>query len=122
MHAFARGLGEPELFVAEIPALAMELRKILGLEFPELKDIRAAVKARDYEIIDDEKIFRPLLGAFAVLLIDCYGQRVVVRGWFRKRVMVESKGFRCEFLDLFYRCVFEGLDLALEGEGLPTKV
>jgi hypothetical protein len=121
MHAFARVLGDPELFVAEIPALAMELRKILGLEFPELKDIRAAVKARNYEITGD-KIFRPLLGAFAVLLIDWYGQRVVVRGWFRKRVMVESKGVRCEFLDLFYRCVFEGLDLAPEGEGLPTKM
>lgn len=119
---FSRCLGDPEQFVARIPELAIKLREYLQNDFPELKDIRAAVKARNFEITNDQDFCEALFGGFALILIDWYGQKVAVKGLFRKKVMVKAKGFSCEFLDLFYRCVFEGLDLAPEGYGLPTKV
>lgn len=76
-----------------------------------LEDIRNFVKARNYDIAKDPAIFRAVVAAFAVLLIKRHSQFVRVRGLFQKTLKVESKGFKCELLDLFQRCVFEGLDL-----------
>src|SRR5688572_9936761 len=117
-HSLSKALGDPEAFVQQVPALASELEKIRNLEHVELKHMREAVAARDYDITTDPVFCRALFGGFAAILIDWCAQDIVVKGLFKKTVVVQSKGFSCEFVDLFYRCVFEGLDLTPEGEGL----
>lgn len=80
------------------------------------------MRSRNHDITNNASEFRQMLGAFACVLIDHYAQEIRVSGLLKKKLVVISKGFRCEFLDLFYRCVFEGLDLAPDGESLARKI
>lgn len=105
-----------------IQSHAAEFSKISGHDSYELKDIRAYVKSCNYEITKDPLVFRSIVAAFGIVIIDYYAQRLRYRGFFNRRIMVESKGFSCEFLDLFYRCVFEELNLADDGDALPTQM
>jgi hypothetical protein len=71
-----------------------------------------------YEISDDADVFRETVAAFVCVLRDYYAQDVKVAGILKKRIEAVGPGYRGELLDLFYRCVFEGLDLAPEGEAI----
>ena len=119
MNKFQASLGDLETFLKEIPVLANEFAKALGIDHVELRHIRGAVEQRNFEITNDPHFVRTVFGAFCALLIDWYAKSIRLGGIFRKVLFVESKGFKCELTDLFYRCVFEGVDLAPEGEGLP---
>lgn len=79
-----------------------------------------SVSARNNQITDDAFVFRDICGAFACVLIDYYAQEIRVRGFFKRRLEVKGKGYRGELLDLLYRCGFEGLDLAPDGDVLSS--
>ena len=117
---FNAALGDPVIFLQELRALAQQFRETTQVKQPALSDIRHAVSTRNYEITPDA-LFRPTVAAFAVLLIDSHAQQIRIRGLFRKRLMVESHQFSAELTDLFYRCVFEGIDLDVTGENQPRE-
>jgi hypothetical protein len=119
--AFTKALGDPKEFLDNLPMLAEQFSHEVGSQHYDLSQIRDAVKKKNYDILNDPNFCRRVFAAFAVILVDWYGQRLHLRGFFKRRIVVRSKGFSTDFLDLFYRCVFEGLDLAPPGEGLPTK-
>jgi len=119
---FENALGNPVEFKRELVSLAVEFQKLVGKPHIGLADIRDFVRSRNYEVTKNASEFRQMLGAFACVLIDHYAQEVRVSGLLKKKLVVISKGFRCEFLDLFYRCAFEGLDLAPEGDSLARKI
>ena len=120
MNKFESAIGDPEVFLRDLGPKADKFAEVLGVKHFELKDIRLFFKSREFDIPVGE--LNLALAAFGTLLVDHYAQTLKLRGIFKKKLMVESKGFSCEFLDLFYRCVFEGLDLAPEGEGLARKM
>jgi|SRR2546426_65428 len=119
-NSWNKALGDPQKFLDELTLLASRFCSLAKVEQYELKDIRSFVKARNYDLTSEPEVFRATVAAFAVVLKDYYAQSLRVRWLFHKKLMVESKRFRCELLDLFNRCVFEGLDLAPEGEVLAS--
>jgi hypothetical protein len=119
---FKRALGDPHEFLRELPQHADHLAKYLKVDHLEMRHIRKAVLAHKPDITLLPEFMRFAMAGFAVVLINRYGQKLCIRGFFKKTIVVESKSLRCDFLDLFYRCVHEGLDFAEKGEGLPTKV
>lgn len=119
-EAWILAFGDPKIFLAELPKLAKDFQALANVQEFELKHIRAFVKSRNYEISNEPKEFRAIMAAFVVLMNDRYAQKPRVRGLFRKKIKLESKRFDAELFDLFYRCVFEGLDLAPEGEALAS--
>jgi hypothetical protein len=116
IRAFAAALGNPEQFTIEFSKLASDFSSVAGVKQCDLNDIRNFVAAQNYQLTREPTLFRMSLAAFGSIIIHKHAQRLRVRGVFRKRILVESKGFRCDFLDLFYRCVFEGLDLTQDDE------
>jgi hypothetical protein len=111
-------LGDPQKFLDELTLNGARFSSMMRVEHYDLQVIRNFVESRKHEIANDPEVFRAVVAAFGIVLIDYYAQKLRVRGLFKKRIRVESKRFGCELLDLFYRCVFEGLDLAPEGEAL----
>ena len=111
-------LGVPDEFLAQVQQLAEDFKRRTKSSNCDLTTIRDFVKSRDYEISDDPRIFREILGTFVCVVRDYYAQDVRAKGLFKKRIEVAGPGYRGELLDLFYRCVFEGLDLSNEGEGV----
>jgi hypothetical protein len=119
---FEKSLGNPVDFLKNLKAYAAQFSELSGFKYYDLTKIREFVKSCNYEISSDPSVFRPIVAAFGVVIIDYYAQRLRYRGFIKRRIMVESKGFNCEFLDLFYRCIFEDFNLADEGDALPTKL
>lgn len=111
-------LGAPGEFLAQVQQLAARFQQRAKTTGCDLPAIRAFVKARNYEISDDPDVLRETVAAFVCVLRDYYAQDIKVAGILKRRIEVVSLGYRGELLDLFYRCVFEGLDLAPEGEAL----
>jgi len=120
MNSWTKAFGDPRVFLGDIPTLSRRFKTLAKVERSELAEIREFVKSRNYEITKDPEALRAVVAAFSVLLTERFGQRLRVRGVVRKKIIVESKGFTCELLDLFYRCVFEGLDLDLDWEVPPS--
>ena len=111
-------LGVPGEFLAEVQKLASQFQQRVNTTRCDLATIRSFVKSKNYEISDDPETFRETVAAFVCVLRDYYAQEVKVAGVLKKRLEVTGPGYQGELLDLFYRCVFEGLDLAPEGEAL----
>lgn len=111
-------LGPPKSFLAQVPQLASRFVQRAGAASCDLASIRAFVRSRNYEITNEPEVFREVLAAFVCVLIDFYALDVRIGGILRKRIEIVNTHYRGELLDLFYRCVFEGLDLAPDGEGL----
>ena len=111
-------LGDPGEFLAQAQRLAVKFQQNTKATGCDLAAIRSFVKSRNYEISDDLEVFREIVAAFVCVLRDYYAQEVKVAGILKKRIEVVGPGYRGELLDLFYRCVFEGIDLAPEGEAL----
>lgn len=111
-------LGVPVYFLQQVQQLAAQFQQRINGGGCDLPTIRAFVKARNYAISDDPKVFRETVAAFVCVLRDYYAQEVKVAGILKPRIVVVSRGYRGDLLDLFHRCVFEGLDLAPEGEAL----
>jgi hypothetical protein len=109
---FSEAIGDPYEFIAEFPRLASEFPTLSGVQYYQLADIRKFVELRNYQISDNRDLSRIILAAFAFILTNQFAQKLGVRGIFRKKVAVYSDRFECDFIDLFYRCVFEGLELS----------
>ena len=114
-------LGDPGLYLGKLVDYSSKFEQVTGNRDYSLKTIREYVESQHYEVENDPENFRMVLGAFCILLIYWYAMKLKVRGIFQKRISVESKGFRADLLDLYNRCVFEGLDLAPEGEALASQ-
>jgi len=115
-------LGDLAQFLEQAPQLARRFQDRVKATRCDLAAIRAFVKSTDYVISDDPDLFREVVGAFVCVLKDYYAGDIKVRGILKKRIVVLGPGYCGDLLDLFYRCVFEGLDLAPEGEGLARPV
>ena len=115
-NTFERALADPNDFMSSMSELSSRFSSYISKERYDLKDIRAFVMARNDQLANEIETLRAVLGAFAWLITNSHAQSLRVKGIFKQTLMVESSGFQCEFLDLFYRCVFEGLDLSQEGE------
>ena len=112
-------LGSPNEFLGQVQTLAARFQQRADTPGCDLPSIRAFVKARDYEISNDPDVFRETVAAFVCVLKDYYAQDLKVAGLWKKRIEIVGPAYRGELLDLVYRCVFEGLELAPEGEALP---
>ena len=119
MKVFRRALGDPAEFLHNVSALALDFRAASHVYDPGLGEIRKFVADRNYQLTNDPKAFRASVAAFAVCLVNQHAQNLVLRGIFRKRIVVHSKRFSCDLLELFYRCVFEGLDLDVPVDNRP---
>ena|ERR1041384_4389760 len=108
--AFSLALGDPGKFLDDIPALASKFNGFAGEPGTDVSRIRKFIELRNYVLSDDPDILRSTLAAFCLLLTERYGQHLRLKGIFRKRIVVESRSFCCDLIDLFYRCMFEGLE------------
>jgi len=115
---WSENLGVPGEFLAGAQRRAAQFQQRAKTTGCDLAAIRRFVKSKNYEIGDDPELFREIVAAFVCVLKDYYAQDVKVAGILKRRIEVTGPGYRGELLDLFYRCVFEGLDLAPEGEAL----
>lgn len=104
-------LGDPELFLANLHGLAQEFKSMAGVQRCGLEEIRAFVKSRNFELTNEPEVFRATVAAFAAMLINDHSQQLRIRGLLSKKLFIESAGFKCDLLELFHRCVFEGMDL-----------
>ena len=114
---YEEALGRPDEFLDNLRIYSGKLVKPSGLKQWDLSAIRKTANATNGNILADSERYRCLVAAFAINLIDYHGQKLIIKGFFRKRLYVTSKGFKAELTDMFYRCVFENLNLALEDEG-----
>ena len=85
---------------------------------PTNRGTARSITHQNHALSDDPELFREVVAAFVCVLRDYYAQDVKVAWILKRRIEVTGTGYRGELLDLFYRCVFEGLNLAPEGEAL----
>lgn len=117
--AFEKALGNPAVFLQNIGYLTDEYLKMRGIKELDFEEIRQFVQTKQGQLLSDAHEFQRVAAAFACVLIDFYAQDLRLAGILRRKLVVKSRHFEGEFLDLFYRCMYEGLDLAPKGEGLP---
>lgn len=103
--------GDPETFLKNISSLANNFKRLANVEHFGLDQIRGFVESRNFQLTNDPEALRSVVAAFSTLLLQITGVELRLRGFFRKTVVVRSCGFNGELLDVFYRCVFEGVDL-----------
>jgi hypothetical protein len=115
MKVFRRTLGSPTEFLQDMPALASKFRSLSATEDPDLKVIRRFVAEKQHHLTQDREAFRCTVAAFGELLAGRHGQNLLLTGVFIKKVVVQSGSFHCDLLELFYRCVYEGLDIDESG-------
>src|SRR5687767_3169872 len=109
--SFRKTMGNPHEFLLEMPKLVRLFSSLSGQNQLDIPAIRKFNEDRNFNLTSDRDAFRAVLAAFATILRDQHDQTLRVRGVFRKSVFIESSGFSAEFLELYYRCIFEGLDL-----------
>jgi hypothetical protein len=97
-------------FVKRIPQYAADFERLSGSD-GRPKSIQAFLKARDYSISGDARVCRAVLAAFAAYMNDYHNCRVRPSGWFRRSLSISRGSYRGDFFDLFYRVMFEGLEI-----------
>jgi hypothetical protein len=110
-NSWTVALGDPQVFLSEIELLADQFKSIAQVENAGIPEIRHFIKSGNYELTKNPQMLRILVAAFSSILVKRFSQTLHIRGILRRRITVESTRFRCDLLDLFYRCAFEGLEL-----------
>lgn len=122
-NAWTRALGDPETFIAEIPRLTEQCQQRLKVDSVTLRVLREFALNGEGGTSGDPQMMREMMGAFAAFINAYYGYQIKRSWWARLfgwQLVATNGRDRCDFFDLFYRMVFEGLDLAPEDEGLAT--
>lgn len=98
-------------FVQKIGQYAEDFTRFSGSDDHRPSRIRDFIKARDFTVSDDGAICRAVLAAFAAYMNDFHNCRVRPSGLFRKSLIIRRGSYSGDFFDLFYRVMFEGLEI-----------
>jgi hypothetical protein len=105
--AFTPVIGTPELFLAQIPELALAFEKRIGHSVTTLEEIRREVLPRMTAEWKDD-FMREAIGAFAAWTRDYDQFQWRIGGLFRKCIVAGSWGDAVELADYFYFQIVEG--------------
>jgi hypothetical protein len=109
--AFQRHCRPYKDFLRQIPQYADDFTRLSGSDDHRPSVIRAFIKARTYSVSDDGHVCRAVLAAFAAYMNDFHDCRVRQSGVFRKSLAISRGSYSGDFFDLFYRVMFEGLEI-----------
>jgi len=97
-------------FVQKLGQYADDFTRLSGSDDHRPSRIREFLKAHDYTLKDGAD-WRAAMAAFAAYMIDFHNCRVRPAGWFRKSLVIRRGSWSGDFVDLFYRVMFEGLEI-----------
>ena len=98
-------------FVQKIGQYADDFTRLSGSRDQRPSRIREFIKARNYTVTDDGNVCRAVLAAFAAYMNDYHNCRIRPSGLFRKSLVIRRGSYSGDFFDLFYRVMFEGLEI-----------
>ncbi len=117
---WTRAMGDPAVFADEVAALTDRFLARVGAQENSLRLLREFVEQGVGGTSGDPEVMREMMGAFAVFINTFYGYRLKRTWWFGWKLIATNGRDRWDFFDMFYRMVFEGVNLAAEDEGLAT--
>ena len=98
-------------FVRRIPEYAADFCRLSGSVDVRPSRIRNFIKARGFTLTDDAAVCRATLAAFAAYMRDFHNCRIRPCGILRRSVAIGQGSYSGDLFDLFYRVMFEGLEI-----------
>lgn len=100
-------------FIQKLGEYADEFTRLSGSDDHRPSRIREFLKAHDYTLKDGAH-WRAAMAAFGAYMHDFHNCRVRQSGIFRKSLVIRRESYSGDFVDLFYRVMFEGLEIPEE--------